>query len=429
MNLRSLSPILLFILLFLGSGLYFTLTGAEMAFYKVSAVVCIMPALFLVILLDKGGWEERTTALCKGFANPGIAGMLFIFFLAGGFAAVTKGVGCVQEAVLVTKAYLPDSAILCGAFVVASLISMSLGTSMGVIGVLGPFVVEMAQGDAQAVLWLIGAIVGGAAFGDNLSLVSDTSIAASQTVGVSARDKFLANARIALISAAVVVIFYLLSSALQWAPALKQTTISESVVWWKLLPYPLIITLALLGCPVVLALFGTTLFAALLGILFSDYSLVALASDFKNGIFDMTEVAILSFCLGGLQAFVVRHGGASTIERRYATPKKAVGVIAKMSTLTDVIFANNTVSILFVGSAVKNIAQKNNLSLPFAASLMDIFATATQCLIPHGAQLLLASSLAQCSPIALMPYCIYSFALYICSIAYASRCKNVVMAS
>ena len=425
MNARSLSPVGLFVLLFLGSGIYFTLTGVDMAFYKISAIVCIMPALFLTLLLDKGSMEERTDALCRGFSNQGIAGMLFIFFLAGGFSAVTKGVGCVQEAVLFTKSYLPESAILCGTFLVSSIISMALGTSMGVIGVLGPFVVEMAKGDKSAVLWLIGAVISGAALGDNLSLVSDTSIAASQTLGVRAHEKFLENARVALWATVLVVAGYLLSAIAGFAPGLDVQSVAGSVVWWKLLPYLAIIVVALRGVPVVLALFGTTLFAAFLGIVFADYSLEAFAQDFKNGVFEMTEVAILSFCLGGLQSFVIRNGGADTVAKKYNSPRRAAWVIAKISLITDVIFANNTVAILFSGSTVKKIAQDNGVPKPFAASILDIFATATQCIIPHGAQLLLASSLVGCSPVAVMPFCFYSLALYVCGgIAVSLRDKK-----
>ena len=287
---------------------------------------------------------------------------------------------------------------------------------MGVIGVLGPFVVQMAAGDQSIAFWLVGAVISGAAFGDNLSLVSDTSIAASQTVGVTPKQKFAENAKIALWASLAVVLIYLVCSYLGYAPNVDVGNSESQVVFWKLLPYVAIIVVALLGAPVVIALFGTTVFAALLGLFFGDYTLEGFAQDLKNGFFEMTEVAILSFCLGGLQAFVIRNGGIDKVARQYKSQRRASWVIAKFSFITDVIFANNTVSILFAGSTVKKIAENNKVPLAFSASLMDVFATASQCIIPHGAQMLLASSFLGCSPLEIMPYCLYSFALYVCGV-------------
>ncbi|MCY4413474.1 MAG: hypothetical protein OXC30_00610 [Alphaproteobacteria bacterium] len=418
---RSLSPILLFVLLFLGCGIYFTLQGADFAFYKVSAVVCIMPALFLSVLLDSGSLKKRVDNLCKGFANEGIAAMLFIFFLAGAFSEVSKGIGSVQEAVLITQEFLPSGAILPGIFFVSCLISMALGTSMGVIGVVGPFAVELAHGDSLAALWLIGAVVSGSAFGDNLSLVSDTSIAASQTVGVTPKEKLIANAPTALIACISVIVLYGIFSAFGATPILGNENIAADISWWKLLPYVMVTGLALAGIPVTLSLFGSILFAALLGISFSDYSATTFAEQFKEGIFSMKEVAILSFFLGGIQAFIVRHKGLEILEKSYKNPYRASWFIAKISIISDIIFANNTIAILFSGQSVKRIAEKNKLQAAKAASTLDVFATATQCIIPHGAQILLASSIVSQSPINIMPFCFYPLALYVIGALFLQR--------
>ena len=235
---------------------------------------------------------------------------------------------------------------------------------------------------------------------------------------MNAKDKFLSNLRVAILASLFVVGVYGLGAVCNFVPALEVTASSGSVVWWKLFPYIFIIVIAMLGTPVVIALFVAMFFTSFLGIIFEEYSWTAFAQDFKNGIFDMTEVAILSFCLGGLQSFVIRSGAANTIAKKYPSPRKASWVIAKISVITDIIFANNTVAILFSGATVKKIAEHNNIPKPFSASLMDIFATATQCVIPHGAQLLLASTLVGCSPLSIMPFCFYSFALYVCGVVF-----------
>lgn len=418
MRLYVLTPVLVFITLFLGSGVYFTVLGEPKAFYKISAITCVVFALFVSLLFDKGPFSERVKLLNKGLAREGSANIIAIFILVGGLSGVTQGSGCMQEAVTAIMHYIPPGYVISAVFLLTCLASMALGTSNGVISLLGPFAAELAQGNKATALWCLGAVVSGAAFGDNLSLISDTSIAASQTINVAPRDKFYANAPIALCACCMLLGFY----ALYGIPKVSYLPLcDQGITYWQLLPYVTVITISLLGVPVLIAAFVTTFFTLILNITLSDYTLIAFSKDWLKGMWGMMPITILTFFLGALQSFIVRHGGVQFLERKYKTPHIATAVIAKMGVVSTVLFANNTVAILFSGYTVKKIVQKNNLSPALGASILDIFATATKCIIPHGTQLLLASSFIGCSPLTLLPYCGYSFALVLSSLFFLNK--------
>ena len=410
MRLYVLIPILAFMGTFLGSGLYFTFIGAPMAFYKVSAITCAAFALFLTVLLDKGKLEERVQNLNTGLGGNSAAGIIPILILAGGFSGVTQGSGCMQEAVTAIMTHIAPPYVISCLFLLTCLAALGLGTSMGVISLLGPFAVELSQGNTHVALWCLGAVVSGAAFGDNLSIISDTSIASSQTVGVCPRSKFLANLPPALCACLGVLCVYVIFGApdVYYVPLC-----STHVSYWQLLPYLTIIVISLLGIPVLYALFITTLLTLALNIILRDYTFIKFSADWMKGLWSMMPITVLTFLLSGLHNFIVRHGGISFLEKTYKSPYRAEIVIAKMGVICTILFANNTVAILFAGHSVKNIVKKNNLSPAVGASLLDIFATVTKCAIPHGTQLLLASSLIGCSPLSVIPYCVYSFALSI----------------
>ena len=376
----------------------------------------MMCALFLMLLLDTGSMKERIKNLQKGLASEGSCNIILVFLLAGGFSGITRGAGCMQEAVMALIHYLPPAYVICGLFLLTCAASMGLGTSVGIIGLLGPFAMEVAQGNHTVALWCIGAVIGGAAFGDNLSLISDTSIAASQTIGVAPQKKFAANLRVAVWACLGVLAVYIFGNV----PVVHYVSCCpvDTISWWKLLPYALVIVVALMGVPVIAALFSITLFTGLINILFTDYTFVSFAQDWQKGMWSMMPITLLTFLLGALQAFIVRRGGVKFLEKKYPKPYIAELIIAKMGVLWTLLFANNTVAILFSGRSVKKIVEKNNLSAANAASVLDIFATATKCVIPHGTQLLLGASFVGCSPISIMPYCLYSFALALSALLF-----------
>jgi len=422
MHLRALLPILSFVVLFLGSGIYFSLQSEPMAFYKVSAVVCIMFALVVSVFLDHGKWSERVGRLYEGLANENTTGIIIIFLLAGGYSAIAKGSGCMQEVIAMTTHFFSPSYVLCGIFALSCIVGMALGTSMGVIGLFGPLAVEIAQGNVDIATWTLGAVVSGAAFGDNLSIISDTSIAAAHTIGVSPRAKFVENLKVAMCACLLVFVLYLCFDVpeIHYVADMPH----NDIVWWRVAPYFLIILTAFLGVPVPIVLFGSIFLTGLLAVALSDYTLVGCASDWQKGMFSMMPITILTFLLGALQHFVMRQGGIKFLEKKYANPYVAALVIMKMGIIWTVTFANNTVAILFSGHSVRKITEKNDINPAFAASFLDMFATATKCIIPHGTQLLLAGSFMGISPLQIMPYCFYSFTLAFSALLFLPT-KNI----
>ena len=410
---KQFLPIGVFTTIFLGSGLILTFLGFDFAFYKVSALVCVMPAILCgLVLLGRGSWEQRIDDFAKGLADKGVALMILVFFVAGGFSSAVKYIGGVDAAVMLIKSCSTGVGVLPVTFLLSCFLSLSLGTSMGVIALVAPFAVEIAGADVALQIWLVGAVVGGAAFGDNLSLVSDTSIAASQTLGVSPLHKFKENAKVAIPATIITVLLYVFCSQKGGAASFSEA-LPSGVDIVKVLPYVLVIVLSFLRVPVVLALLVGALCALVIGLCFSK-GLLGFFDAYKTGVLEMAEVAILSFFLGGLKSFIQEDELGAFVS---SSPHKNGYIqIAKMGVVSDLIFANNTVAILFVGPVVKILAKKKNLSLAESASTLDIFATCVQCLIPYGAQLLLAASIVKASPlklaiVSLYPWCLGALAL------------------
>ena len=382
----ALTPLLLFLALFFGAGLYYTAQGEAMGFYQLRAPVAILPALAL------GLWLARRRQLP---AQPTL--------LAGAFAMVSKGVGAVDAVVALGLGSLPPVLILPGLFVAAGFVSLSIGTSMGTIAAVVPIALGVADAAGLDRVLVSGAVVGGAMFGDNLSIISDTTIAATRSQGAQMRDKFRENFRIALPAAVATVL--LLAGMGESAPVEAAAGASP----WLVLPYVLVLVLALAGLDVV-AVLGIGLVAAGVGglALVPDYGLVEFAADTWAGFESMVEITLLSILIGGLAALIKATGGldwlAAAIARfaRGHTGHRAGGFsIAALATGANVLTANNTVAILVAGSVARDIAQRHDISPRRSASLLDIFACVTQGVLPYGAQILLAASLASISPLAL----------------------------
>ena len=399
----ALTPLLLFLALFFGAGLYFTAQGEAMGFYQLRAPVAILPALAWAAWLAKRRGLPAGEILLRGMGDPNIVLMCLIFLLAGAFATVTKAVGAVDAVVQLGVGALPAALILPGLFVLAGLISLAIGTSMGTIAAVVPIALGVAEAAGLDAALVVGSVIGGAMFGDNLSVISDTTIAATRTQGAEMRDKFRENFRIALPAAlATAVLLGFLGDS---APVASTTSASP----WLLLPYVLVLVLALIGIDVLVVLGIGLALAGLFGIWFaSDYGVVEFAADTWSGFEGMTEILLLSLLIGGLGALMKEAGGLDWLARaidRIARGHKGRRTgefsIAAMSATADVFTANNTVAILVGGGVARDIAQQHGISPRRAASVLDIFACVPQGLLPYGAQILLAASLASISPLAL----------------------------
>lgn len=428
----ALTPLLLFLGLFFGAGLYFTLQGEPMGFYHLRAPVAILPALALGVWLARRRGVPAQQTLLAGMGESNVMLMCLIFLLAGAFATVSKAIGAVDAVVALGLGALPASLILPGLFLVAAFVSLSIGTSMGTLAAVVPIALGVADAAGLDRVLVVGAVLGGAMFGDNLSIISDTTIAATRSQGAEMRDKFRENFKIALPAALATMV--LLGTLGDAAPI----EAPEGTSAWLVLPYVLVLVLALMGLDVVLVLGIGLLASGLFGlIVVSDYDAVSFVGDIYVGFESMVEITLLSILIGGLAALLKACGGldwlAQTIAKfaRGHTGRRSGELsIAALAAGTDALTANNTVAILVTGSLAKDIAQRHGISPRRAASVLDIFACVMQGVLPYGAQILLAASLAAVSPLALaggVYYCWFLAAAALAFMLWPSR-KTAVAA-
>lgn len=406
----ALTPLLLFLALFFGAGLYFTAQGEAMGFYQLRAPVAILPALALGVWLARRRGLPAQETLLAGMGDKNVMLMCLIFLLAGAFATVSKAIGAVDAVVALGLGALPTSLILPGLFLVAAFVSLSIGTSMGTVAAVVPIALGVADAAGLDRVLVVGAVLGGAMFGDNLSIISDTTIAATRSQGAEMRDKFRENFKIALPAAiATLVVLAMLGEA---APVASQEATSP----WLVLPYVLVLALALAGLDVVVVLGVGLVASGLFGfVLASDYDVVSFVGDIYVGFEGMVEITLLSILIGGLAALIKATGGLDWLAQviakfaRGRTGRRSGEIgIAALAAGADALTANNTVAILVTGSLAKDIAQRHDISPRRAASMLDIFACVVQGVLPYGAQILLAASLAAVSPLALagsVQYC------------------------
>src|SRR5690606_22806286 len=417
---KALLPLGLFLALFLGTGIYFQLSGVDFAFYQLPSPVAILPAIMMAVLLSKETLNDSINTFVKGVGDSNIITMCMIYLLAGAFSTVAAATGGVDAMVSLGLQIIPPQLLLPGIFVIAAVISTAMGTSMGTLAALAPVALGLGQAAGIDLAVLAGVLVGGAMFGDNLSFISDTTIAATRTQGCEMRDKFKANLKIAAPAAVLTLIW------LTTYDSGTSTIAAPSANLWLSLPYFLIIALALLGLNVFAVLGLGILIAALFGLVFSDYHVSTLSSDIYAGFTSMQEIFLLSLLIGGLSALIRQQGGlkflantvASATQRLFKhKQQRAAFGIATLTGLTNFAVANNTVTILLSGEVSKRLAEDGNLAPRQSASLLDIFACVVQGALPYGAQALLMGASFGLSPLDVSIHTGYCFILGAVSIA------------
>ena len=356
MNIRpsawALSPLLLFLTLFFGAGLYYSAQGEPMGFYQLRAPVAILPAVALGLWLARRRGVPAQDTLLKGIADPDIVLMCLIFLLAGAFAMVTNKIGAVDAVVALGVGALPPMLILPGVFLLAGFLSLSVGTSMGTIAAITPIALGVADASGLDRALVVGAVIGGATFGDNLSLISDSAIAAARTQGCTVREKFRENVRIALPAALLTLV------VLAFVGEASPVQSAEHASPWLIVPYLVVLVLALSGLDV-LAVLGVGLaVAALFGAGFAQhgYGVAEFAGDIYAGFESVFEITLLALLIGGLGALIKASGGLawlaqaiSRIARGNDGRRTGEWSIAALASVTDVFTANNTVAILISG--------------------------------------------------------------------------------
>ena len=401
-NVLALLPLLVFLVLFIGSGV---ITGD---FYKMPVLVAFMIAAAVALLSNtKVSIQTKMDEFCKGAGDSNIILMVMIFILAGAFGSVTEAMGGVDSTVNLSLSILPSKLLVAGLFVIGCFISVSMGTSVGTIVALAPIGLGIAQKTGIDIALVIGAVVGGAMFGDNLSMISDTTIAAVRTQGCELNDKFKTNFLIVL-PAAIITIILLVVVTYGYEGNINNTYRYDII---KVLPYLAVLIGALCGVNVFTLLGSGILFAGLIGLFTNSFDLLGLISAISDGIVGMQEICLLVIIVGGVVSLIKFNGGIDFllyfITKRIKTKKGAELGIAALVSIIDLCTANNTIAIVTAGPLAKDISEQYKIDPRKSASILDIFSSCWQGIIPYGAQLLTAAGIAGISTIEILKYLYY----------------------
>ena len=413
----ALIPLLFFIVIYLGVGIVLHSKGVEMAFYQFPSVVAMTIAVILAFLMyHKTGIDNNFKLFARGAGDENIMTMLMIFLLAGAFSSVAGAMGGVSSTANLGLAIIPPRFIVPGIFIIAAFLSTATGTSMGTVGAIVPIAYNMAKTADLNMSFVVAAVLTGAMFGDNLSMISDTTIAATRTQGVDLKDKFRTNAWISIPSALITLSLMVIFSKGGTATG----NLDYNLV--KVVPYVLVLGLALLGLNVFAVLIIGILSASAVGVGTGAIGLMEVAAKIWAGYQGMIEVFILSMFVGGLAELTKHYGGLKWIidktSKLLKGPKSASVGIAVLSALTDAATANNTVAIIVTGEIAKEISEKYKIDPRRTASFLDIFSCIMQGFIPYGAQFLLIASLTKnaVNPTSMIPYNWYLIILGIMSL-------------
>lgn len=390
----SLLPFLIFIVIYLGAGIYFQIHGVEMAFYQFPSVTAMFIAVLSAFFMGDETLQVKFGIFSRGAGNENVMTMLMIYILAGAFSAVAAAMGGRDATVNLGISFVPAQCLTAGIFIISAFMGTATGTSMGTIAAIVPIAAGISVKSGISEALMVAACVGGAMFGDNLSMISDTTIAATRTQGCELKDKFKMNFRIAL-PAAVLTIFLLLVIG-QPSAAADLQELDYSLL--KVFPYIAVLGLALLGANVFLVLTAGIFLAGFIGMASAELTVITFAQNIWNGFMGMGEAFFLALFCGGISEMIAYYGGIewliSKLRKMIKGNKSAQLGIAALVSLTDCATANNTVAIIISGGVAKDISNEYGIDSRRSALLLDIFSCVFQGIIPYGAQLLTASALA-----------------------------------
>lgn len=404
-NAWALAPLAVFLVAYLAVSV---IAGD---FYRMPITVAFALSSIVAIAGSKGGkLNQRIEQFCRGAANSNILLMVLIFIMAGAFAQTAKEMGAVDATVNLAMSILPENLLAAGIFLAACFISLSVGTSVGTIVALSPVAVGIAEKTGMPDAMMLGVVVSGAMFGDNLSFISDTTIVATRTQGCQMADKFKVNIRIALpIALLTGMIYVVLGSGVEnsYAP--------EQIEWVKVLPYLTVLIAAICGMNVLLVLLIGILLSGLAGLFTEGFGLWGWTGSMGNGITGMGELIIVTLLAGGMLEMIRYNGGIDwlilKLTRHIQSTKGAECSIASLVSFANLCTANNTIALIMAGPIAHDIADRFQVDPRRSASLLDIFSCFVQGIIPYGAQLLMASGLGKVSPLEIMQYLYYPYLL------------------
>ena len=410
----ALLPIGVFLVIFLGSGI---VTGD---FYAMPAIVAFLIALAVAFMQNKQlSFAEKLSVISKGVGDENIITMSLIFLCAGGFSGAVTAAGGVESTVNFGLSVLPSNVAVAGLFVIGCFISVSMGTSMGTIAALAPIAVGISEKTGYEMAICIGAVVCGAMFGcDNLSMISDTTIAAVKTQGCEMKDKFKANFLIVLPAAVItIIIFFMITRNGSYE-------ITEALTYnlWQVVPYVLVLVGALIGINVFIMLISGTILSLIVGVATGTLAASEMFSVIGEGVTGMYDITVISIVVACIVSLVKEYGGIqfilNLIKSRISGRRGGELGIAGLSLLVDACTANNTVAIVMAGPIAKEICEEFDIDPKRSASLLDIFTSVGQGLIPYGAQLLSAATLTALTPFEIIPYLYYPILMAISAICF-----------
>jgi Na+/H+ antiporter NhaC len=410
-------PILLFVTTYVGSGLYFLSQNIPQAFYQLSPTVAIMPAIALGWILFKGSTVERMNAFLDGVRHRDIITMCIIFLLAGAFSSVTLNIGSTTSTVNLAISLIPTKFLLIGLFITTAFISTAIGTSVGTIATIAPIAAALIEQSGISGALVVGTVVGGAMFGDNLSVISDTTVAAIMSQEADLKEKLKVNAKVAGIASTITIIILLFSTS--DAPEILANEYSLLLIS----PYIFLLFIVMLGVNVFISLSLALIFALVVGFIHHGYTPLEFSKNIASGFSDMHEIMLLSLMVGGLSGLAGKGSKelgiylSDTISK-YGNKKMAQLFIAKIVSIFDILLANNTIAIIFSGEIARDIAKRYHIPPHYSASWLQIFSCVFQGIIPYGAQILLASSIVGISPLEISAHVYYCYILGVVTIIY-----------
>lgn len=416
----GLVPLIVFVLFYLGAGIILQLQKIPMAFYQLPSPIAAFIGIVFAFILFKGSIKEKFNTFLEGCGHQDIITMCIIYLLAGAFAGVAKTMGGVDSTVNLALSFIPVRFLAPSLFVIAAFISTATGTSVGAIVSIAPIAVGLADKSGVSLALILAAVMGGAMFGDNLSVISDTTIASTRTQGVEMKDKFRVNLNIALPAAILTVILFFLFGA-------PKTIVNLEVLdysFLKIVPYLSVLILALSGINVFVVLTLGIVIAGIIGIFHGNFTFLTLSKEIYNGFTGMNEIFLLSLFSGGLANMTSKAGGIQWlighIQKLIIGKKSAKLGIGILVSLIDMAVANNTVAIIISGPIAKNISKKYDIDPKESAAILDIFSCIFQGIIPYGAQMLILLSFAseKVSPIELISLLWYQMLLLVFTLIF-----------
>lgn len=414
-NGLALLPFLVFIVVYMGAGLVYQSKGVDMAFYQFPSVTAMFLAVLVAFIMFKGSINEKFDTFAKGAANVDVLTMLIIYILAGAFATVAAEMGGRDATVNLGLSLVPVQFLAAGLFVIAAFMGTATGTSMGTISAITPIAVGVAEKGGLNMMVVLGAVIGGAMFGDNLSMISDTTIAATRGCGCEMRDKFKMNGVIAAVAAVLAMAIYTVVGSA------AELTGDFSYEFIKVIPYIFILVFALTGCNVFILLLAGIGVAGAIGFATGSFDIPGFAQAMGSGMSGMYDICLIALLLRGVGGVAEELGAIDwLVKKMHASVKTRKGaeyMTAGMVSVFDAAMANNTIAIMMAAPLVRKVVAEHNVAPKRAASILDIFSCVVQGFIPHGGQILLCVSLTGLSPFSIIGANYYCFLLALVALA------------